>query len=354
MEVHRTVARRAVLGSEETESVNQVAGAGSRGGRPEVFQLKAPGGRAWEGETTAGSRPKPVTGDEMASVLTLYLREIGQVKLLAREEEVAPAQRIQEGDEAAREAMIKANLRLVVRIAHDYEGMGLPLLDLISEGNIGLMKAVDRYDLAKGAKLSVYASTWIKQRIRRALSNDARTVRVPVHLQDASRHIRAATLRLQGLLGRDPTSEEIAQESGLPAARARKIRQAMQVTISLDEPIDDRQERTFAETIADEGVSNPYEALAHTTHLQHVAEFFGKLSRREQTILRSRFGLEGEAEATLEEVGRQLGLTRERVRQMYMSRGHAPACGRAALLRSPDIWAERQLGPTNLNFMRRR
>src|SRR5689334_15341902 len=171
--------------------------------------------------------------------LQLYLREIGQVKLLTPEEEIALAKKIKRGDKHAREHMIKANLRLVVKIARDYENLGLPLLDLINEGNIGLMKGVERFDPKKGAKLSTYASWWIKQAIKRALANQSKTIRLPVHVVDKVAHIRRAEMKLREALDREPTDEEVASELGLDARRVRRYRQASKAPVSLDAPLGD-------------------------------------------------------------------------------------------------------------------
>jgi RNA polymerase primary sigma factor len=264
------------------------------------------------------SRPRPA-GDHEAEPfcgLTLYMREIGQVRLLSRDEEAALARRVQQGDPAAREKMIKANLRLVVKIAHDFESYGLPLLDLISEGNIGLMTAVERYNPAKGAKLSVYASFYIKQRIRRAISDQARTIRVPIYTQTKLQAINAVASRLQELLGHDPTDEEIADEAGLPVARVRRMRRAVQTPLSLDQTGHDRESQSVAETVADQSAIAPDEALASATVAELLQQSMRGLSEREKLILRCRFALDGEDEQTLDELSRQMGLTRERVRQI--------------------------------------
>src|SRR5437867_1743833 len=173
------------------------------------------------------------------TAIKLYLREIGQVKLLTPQEEIELAARIRRGDKKAREQMIKANLRLVVKIAHDYEGLGLPLLDLINEGNIGLMKAVERFDPAKGGKLSTYGSWWIKQSIKRALANQSKTIRLPVHLVDKISKMRRTAMKLQEVLGREPTDEELADELGMTASRVAQLRTAAIRPASLDAPIGD-------------------------------------------------------------------------------------------------------------------
>jgi RNA polymerase primary sigma factor len=253
---------------------------------------------------------------EPPSVLTLYLREIGRVKLLSREEEIELALRIQKGDEAAREQMIKANLRLVVRIARDFENLGLPLLDLISEGNIGLMKAVEQFDPTRGVKLSGYAMFRIKAQICRALSNHGRTIRLPVYVRGELRVINSAAIRLQELLGREPADEEIAQETGLPAAKVKRIREAIQGTVSLDATLKDWKSKSLAETMADENASIPCETPDHTVILEPIRQIMSQLNRREKTVLQGRFGLDGENEKTLDQIGQQLGLTRERIRQI--------------------------------------
>src|SRR5213592_4389644 len=171
--------------------------------------------------------------DERPEAIQIYLREIGQVKLLTRKEEIALVRRIKRGDKRAREHMIKANLRLVVKIARDYSGLGLPLLDLINEGNIGLMKGVERFNPAKGAKLSTYASWWIKQAIKRALANQSKTIRLPVHVVDTVAHIRRAEMRLHETLDREPTDDEIAAELGIDARRVREYREASRAPVSL-------------------------------------------------------------------------------------------------------------------------
>ncbi|MGA2865472.1 MAG: sigma-70 family RNA polymerase sigma factor [Verrucomicrobiota bacterium] len=250
------------------------------------------------------------------TAIKLYLREIGQVKLLTPQEEIELAARIKRGDRRAREQMIKANLRLVVKIARDYEGIGLPLLDLISEGNIGLMKAVERFDPAKGGKLSTYGSWWIKQSIKRALANQSKTIRLPVHLVDKISKMRRTALRLQEELGREPTDEELGEELGISASRVAQMRMAAIRPASLDAPIGDEDSNNFAEVVQDESADTPYEQLEEKTLIRMLREMVKSLDPREATILRARFGLEGGAQKTLEEVGLKFGVTRERVRQI--------------------------------------
>jgi RNA polymerase primary sigma factor len=250
------------------------------------------------------------------TAIKLYLREIGQVKLLSQEEEITLAARIKKGDKKAREQMIKANLRLVVKIAHDYENFGLPLLDLISEGNIGLMKAVERFDPAKGGKLSTYGSWWIKQSIKRALANQSKTIRLPVHLVDKISRMRRTALKLQEIFGREPTDEELADEMGLSVSRVAQMRTAAIRPASLDAPIGDEDSNSFAEVVQDESANTPYEHLEEKTVTGMLQEMIKTLDERESTILRYRFGLDGGSEKTLEEVGAKFGVTRERVRQI--------------------------------------
>jgi RNA polymerase primary sigma factor len=250
------------------------------------------------------------------TAIKLYLREIGLVKLLTPQEEIELAARIKKGDRKAREHMIKANLRLVVKIARDYEGIGLPLLDLISEGNIGLMKAVERFDPSKGGKLSTYGSWWIKQSIKRALANQSKTIRLPVHLVDKISKMRRTAMRMQEELGREPTDDELGGELGISASRVSQMRMAAIRPASLDAPIGDEDSNNFAEVVQDESADTPYEQLEEKTVTRMLQEMVKTLDPREATILRSRFGLDGGSEKTLEEVGEKFGVTRERVRQI--------------------------------------
>ncbi len=248
--------------------------------------------------------------------LQLYLREIGQVKLLTPQEEIALARRIRRGDKQAREQMIKANLRLVVKIARDYDGLGMPLLDLINEGNIGLMKGVERFDLRKGAKLSTYASWWIKQSIKRALANQSKTIRLPVHVVDKVADIRRAEMKLRETLDREPSDEELAHELNFDARRVRRYRQASKAPISLDAPIGDDESNRISEIVADPNAVAPFDRLIQETDTGLVREVLATLTARERTILSLRFGLEDGTPRTLEEVGKRIGVTRERIRQI--------------------------------------
>jgi RNA polymerase primary sigma factor len=268
-------------------------------------------------EAELGPEDQEIDDRDTENAFRLYLREIGQVKLLTPEEEIELAARIKAGDKKAREHMIKANLRLVVKIARDYEGLGLPLLDLISEGNIGLMKAVERFDPKKGGKLSTYAAWWIKQAIKRALANQSKTIRLPVHLVDKIARMRRVAMELQEELGREPTDEELAAELGTTPARVAQMRTAAIRPASLDAPLSDEEDsNSFGEIVQDESAHTPYEELEEKTVTAMLRELLARLDKREATILTRRFGLDGEPPQTLEEVGAQFGVTRERVRQI--------------------------------------
>lgn len=251
-----------------------------------------------------------------ADSLELYLREVGRVPLLTIEEENALAARIKAGDETAREHMIRANLRLVVKIARDYEGFGVPLLDLINEGNMGLMRAVERFDPAKGGKLSTYASWWIKQSIRRAIANQAKTIRLPVHAIDKLSRARKLAHRLREALGREPEPEELAEVMGIRTKRLNEIRAAAVSPASLDAPIGEEDSHCLGEIVKDERSLSPSEEVEHKNLLAILGRFIDRLDARERRILKLRFGLDGKEGKTLEEIGDRLGLTRERIRQV--------------------------------------
>lgn len=248
--------------------------------------------------------------------LRLYLREISETPLLTLPEETALAMRIHKGDASAREHMIKANLRLVVKIAKDYDGMGLPLLDMINEGNMGLMRAVDLFDPSKGAKLSTYAAWWIKQSIKRALANQGKTIRLPVHLVDRVAKIRRVGMRLHEDLGREATDGEIADEMGMTRERVTELITASYRPASLDAPIGDDEDTRFSDIVKDDNVATAYEQLEQHTRHDMVLEMVGRLDAREVTIIRKRFGIGGRTEKTLEEIGQKFGVTRERIRQL--------------------------------------
>jgi RNA polymerase primary sigma factor len=251
------------------------------------------------------------------SNLQLYLQEIGKTPLLTIQEEVKLARRIRKGDKAARDHMISANLRLVVKIAMDYKDFGLPLLDLISEGNIGLIKAVERFDPRKGGKLSTYAAWWIKQSIKRALANQSKTIRLPVHLVDKISKMRKTAMKLTEEFGREPTDEEIAIELQVPTSRVAHLKSVSVRPASLDAPVgQDSDSGTFGEMVGDENAASPFESLTEKTRNSDLYSMISDLEPREAEIIKYRFGLDGRDELTLEEVGEKFKVTRERVRQL--------------------------------------
>ena len=260
----------------------------------------------------------PPTPSESAhgDSLLLYMREVGLVKLLTPAEELALAKRIQKGDDKAREHMIKANLRLVVKIAKEYDGLGLPLLDLINEGNIGLMKAVERFDPAKGGKLSTYGSWWIKQSIKRALANQSKTIRLPVHLVDKISKMRRVSLQMSEELGREPTDDELGEEIGIASGKVSQLKTVSIRPASLDAPISDDDSTEFGEIVGDEEAQTPFELLRDKNLRNEVGGLLDVLDDRERKIIFSRFGLDGGKPKTLEEVGKKFGVTRERIRQL--------------------------------------
>jgi RNA polymerase primary sigma factor len=250
------------------------------------------------------------------TAFNLYLREVGQTPLLTVEEENKLAARIKKGDKKAREQMIKANLRLVVKIAREYEDYGMPLLDLINEGNMGLMKAVERFDPSKGAKLSTYSAWWIKQAIKRALANQSKTIRLPIHVVDKLFHMRKASVKLQEEFGREPTDEELGEELGMSARKVAQFRTAAIRPASLEAPLGDDDTSRIADVVRDETATTPYEQLEGKTNVELMQDLVKTLPVREAEILRYRFGLDGDSEKTLEEVGEKFGVTRERIRQI--------------------------------------
>jgi RNA polymerase primary sigma factor len=248
--------------------------------------------------------------------LTRYLRDIGQFTLLTPQQEIELAKKIKNGDAAARERMINANLRLVVTIARDYANLGLPLLDLISEGNIGLTKAVERFDPTKGAKLSTYAMWWIKQSIKRALANQSKTIRVPVHLADKLSKMRRVSLQMSDEFGREPTDEELGEEIGIASEKVARLKSVGIRPASLDAPIADNDSTEFAEVIGDDEAQTPFELLRDKNLRSEMDGLIEVLDAREKKIISHRFGLDGGKPKTLEDVGRDFGVTRERIRQL--------------------------------------
>ncbi len=249
------------------------------------------------------------------SSLRVYLREITRTELLTSAQEVALAAKIKKGDGQARAAMIKANLRLVVKIAQDYSGYGLLVADLISEGNIGLMKAVERFDPEKGGKLSTYGSWWIKQSIKRALANQSKTIRLPVHMVDKIAKMRRITALLSECLGREPSEEELSEELGLPRRKVSLLKRASQRPVSLDAPINEDDTAGLGDVIGDEKAYSPLDNLIAKNIHEQLEDLLEVLDARERRIIEARFGLRDIEPKTLEEVGIELDATRERIRQ---------------------------------------
>jgi len=253
--------------------------------------------------------------NEIDAGLKIYLNEIGKTPLLTIQEEIKLARRIQRGDEEARNHMIRANLRLVVKIAQDYSGLGLPLLDLISEGNIGLMKGVERFNPRKGAKLSTYAAWWIKQSMRRALANQGKTIRLPVHMVDRISKMNRARFALSETFGRDPTDDELAEHMGQTPGQIAQLRRISTRPASLDATIGD-DETQFGDLVMDENARDAYEILHDKSLHEDVRVLLKDLDERESQILIMRYGLDGSKPQTLEQVGRKFKVTRERIRQL--------------------------------------
>jgi RNA polymerase primary sigma factor len=250
------------------------------------------------------------------TAMKVYLREIGRSPLLTPQEEIELARKIKKGDRQARETMISSNLRLVVTIARDYADFGLPLLDVISEGNIGLMKAVERFDPAKRAKLSTYAVWWIRQSIKRALSNQAKLVRLPVHLGEKMSKMRRVAMRMSEELGREASDEELSGEIGIPTEKISELRAAAIRPASLHAPISDDGLTEFGESVADEDARNPFELLRDKDLRSKIDGLMKELNGREKEIIAQRFGFGGGERKTLQQVGDGLGVSRERIRQL--------------------------------------
>jgi RNA polymerase primary sigma factor len=272
-----------------------------------------PRSQADESEAITDVRELPSTD---RNVMRTYMQEISKTPLLTKQEEFDLAERIKAGDKAARDHMISANLRLVVKIAYDYNNFGLPLLDLISEGNIGLIKAVERFDPSKGGKLSTYAAWWIKQSIKRALANQSKTIRLPVHLVDRIARMRKVTAQLADELDREPTDEEIAFTMDMPINKVAHLKSVSVRPASLDAPVGEDGDTTFGELVGDEEGVTPYESFQEKSMSDDLKSIIGRLDDREAEIIELRFGLDGNAPLTLEEVGERFEITRERVRQI--------------------------------------
>ena len=246
----------------------------------------------------------------------MYLKEIGKVPLLSADEEIELARRMENGDEYAKKKLAEANLRLVVSIAKRYVGRGMLFLDLIQEGNMGLIKAVEKFDYRKGYKFSTYATWWIRQAITRAIADQARTIRIPVHMVETINKLIRVSRQLLQELGREPTPEEIAEEMNMPEERVREILKISQEPVSLETPIGEEEDSHLGDFIQDDNVPVPSDAAAFTLLKEQLVEVLGTLTEREQKVLRLRFGLDDGRARTLEEVGKEFNVTRERIRQI--------------------------------------
>ena len=255
-------------------------------------------------------------GVSIEDPVRMYLKEIGKVPLLSAEEEIELAKKMEQGDENAKKRLAEANLRLVVSIAKRYVGRGMLFLDLIQEGNLGLIKAVEKFDYRKGYKFSTYATWWIRQAITRAIADQARTIRIPVQMVETINKLIRVSRQLLQELGREPTPEEIAEEMDMPVDRVREILKISQEPVSLETPIGEEEDSHLGDFIQDDNVPVPADAAAFTLLKEQLVEVLGTLTEREQKVLRLRFGLDDGRARTLEEVGKEFNVTRERIRQI--------------------------------------
>ncbi len=246
----------------------------------------------------------------------MYLKEIGKVPLLSAEEELALAERMSQGDVIAKQQLVEANLRLVVSIAKRYAQRGMPFLDLIQEGNLGLMKAVEKFDYGKGYKFSTYATWWIRQAITRAIADQARTIRIPVHMVETINRVLRASRQLLQKNGKDPSDEEIASELNMPVEKVREIIKIAQEPVSLEMPIGEEEDSHLGDFVKDDNAMTPADAASYTMLREHLLEVLHTLTPREESVLKLRFGLEDGRPRTLEEVGKVFDITRERIRQI--------------------------------------
>ena len=278
-------------------------------------------------EDDGGESIAPASNEELESVLSadgisiddpvkVYLKEIGRVPLLSAEEEVELAIRMSEGDVAAKKRLSEANLRLVVSIAKRYVGSGMQFLDLIQEGNLGLIKAVEKFDHTKGFKFSTYATWWIRQAITRAIADQARTIRIPVHMVETINKVKKVNSQLLHENGHEPTNEQIAEKLEMPVEKVREIMRVAQEPVSLETPIGEEEDSHLGDFIPDEDAPAPSDVASHTMLKEQLAEVLSTLTPREEKVLRLRFGLEDGRSRTLEEVGKEFNVTRERIRQI--------------------------------------
>ena len=278
-------------------------------------------------EDDGGESIAPASNEELESVLSadgisiddpvkVYLKEIGRVPLLSAEEEVELAIRMSEGDVAAKKRLSEANLRLVVSIAKRYVGRGMQFLDLIQEGNLGLIKAVEKFDHTKGFKFSTYATWWIRQAITRAIADQARIIRIPVHMVETINKVKKVNSQLLHENGHEPTNEQIAEKLEMPVEKVREIMRVAQEPVSLETPIGEEEDSHLGDFIPDEDAPAPSDVASHTMLKEQLAEVLSTLTPREEKVLRLRFGLEDGRSRTLEEVGKEFNVTRERIRQI--------------------------------------
>jgi RNA polymerase primary sigma factor len=268
------------------------------------------------GETGDGETDVAAAGEISTDSLQLFLKDIGRVPLLTAAQEVELAKRIERGDQEAKRAMIEANLRLVVSIAKRYRNQGLPFLDLIQEGTIGLVRAVEKFDYRKGFKFSTYATWWIRQAVARAIADKGRTIRMPVHVVEKLNRIVRSERKLRAELGREPTIEEIARDVEMSVDEVEHIRRSAQVPVSLERPVGDDDESEFGHFLADETAPLPDELAEDALQREALRAILGALSERERLVLEMRYGLDGQRPRTLDEVGRAFNVTRERIRQI--------------------------------------
>ncbi|HBG82131.1 TPA: RNA polymerase sigma factor RpoD [candidate division CPR2 bacterium] len=274
----------------------------------------------WGGPSDSEDEDEPVAPEDLSELaedsVRMYLREIGRIPLLNPEEEVAIAKRVAEGDKIGKKLLIEANLRLVVSIAKKYIGRGMDLLDLIEEGNTGLIRAVEKFDYTRGYKFSTYATWWIRQAITRAIADQARTIRIPVHMVETINKLIRTQRRLVQELGREPLPEEIAAEMDMEIEKVNHILKINQDIVSIDAPVGEEDDSQLADFLPDEDSLSPQDAAVYQLLKEHVQEVLQFLTPREQKILKMRFGLEDGRSYTLEEVGQEFGVTRERIRQI--------------------------------------
>lgn len=282
-------------------------------GDPSIHSLKSAEKKAEQAKTEDLSAP---TGVKINDPVRMYLKEIGRVSLLTAEEEVVLALKIEEGDQEAKQRLAEANLRLVVSIAKRYVGRGMQFLDLIQEGNMGLMKAVEKFDYRKGFKFSTYATWWIRQAITRAIADQARTIRIPVHMVETINKLIRIQRQLLQDLGREPTPEEIGAEMDLPTEKVREILKIAQEPVSLETPIGEEDDSHLGDFIEDQEATSPAEHAAYELLKEQLEDVLDTLTDREENVLRLRFGLDDGRTRTLEEVGKVFGVTRERIRQI--------------------------------------